>query len=221
MDRRAWQITVHRVTKRWTRLSIQLIYNVMLVSSVQQSDSAPHIHVSILFQILFPCRLLWNSQYSSPCYTVGPYWLFYIQQCVCPSQSHNLSLPPINFILLLLFLLFTYVFLVALGLCCCAQAFTSCGEQGRLTSGAALPCVVAEHRLQAHRLQQLQHAGSVVAAPGLQSTGSIVVVHGLSCSATCGIFLYPRMNPRLLHWQANSLPLSQVNEQLDLFLKMS
>ena len=91
MDRRAWQTTVHRVTKRWTRLSIQLIYNVMLVSSVQQSDSAPQIHVSILFQILFPCRLLWNIQYSSPCYTVGPYWLFYIQQCVYGNLSVQFS----------------------------------------------------------------------------------------------------------------------------------
>ena len=31
--------------------------------------------------------------------------------------------------------------------------------------------------------------GSFVAAPRLQSSGSIVVVHGLSRSAACGIFL--------------------------------
>ena len=30
----------------------------MLVSGVQQSDSVIHIHVPILFQILFPVRLL-------------------------------------------------------------------------------------------------------------------------------------------------------------------
>ena len=35
----------------------QLINNVVLVSGVQQSDSVIHIHVSILFQILFPYRL--------------------------------------------------------------------------------------------------------------------------------------------------------------------
>ena len=34
----------------------------------------------------------------------------------------------------------------------------------------------------------LERMGSVVAALGLQSTGS-VVVHGLSCSTACGIFL--------------------------------
>ena len=38
-------------------------------------------------------------------------------------------------------------------------------------------------------LQQLLHVGSVVVAPGLQSTGSIAVVHGLSCSVVCGIGL--------------------------------
>ena len=31
-----------------------VIYNVVLISAVQQSDSVIHIHLSILFQILFP-----------------------------------------------------------------------------------------------------------------------------------------------------------------------
>ena len=30
--------------------------------------------------------------------------------------------------------------------------------------------------------------GSLVVVPGLESTGSVVVVHGLSYSAACGIF---------------------------------
>ena len=47
----------------------------MLVSGVQQSDSVIHIHVSILFQILFPFRLLHNIEQSSLCYTAGPCWL--------------------------------------------------------------------------------------------------------------------------------------------------
>ena len=41
-------------------IRLQLINNVVLVSGVQQSDSVIHIHVSILFQILFPLRLLWK-----------------------------------------------------------------------------------------------------------------------------------------------------------------
>ena len=33
-----------------------------------------------------------------------------------------------------------YLFLVALGLCCCMQAFSSCGEQGLFSSGAQASC---------------------------------------------------------------------------------
>ena len=38
--------------------------------------------------------------------------------------------------------------------------------------------------------------------------GSWVLEHRLSCSAECGIFLDQGSNPCLLHWQADSLPLS-------------
>ena len=49
---------------------------------------------------------------------------------------------------------------------------------------------------------------SVGAAPRLLSTGSVVVVHGLSCFTACGIFLDQVSNLCLLHWQVDSLPLS-------------
>ena len=48
---------------------------VLLVSGVPQSDSAICILVRILFQILFPFRLLENIEQSSLCCTVGPCWL--------------------------------------------------------------------------------------------------------------------------------------------------
>ena len=64
-----------------------------------------------------------------------------------------------------------------------------------------LASLVAEHRLQGTW-------ASVVAAHRLQSVGSVVVAHGLSCSAACGIFPDEGQNPRLLHQQVNSLPLS-------------
>ena len=83
-----------------------MINNIVLVSGVQQSDSVIRIHISILFQILFPFRLLKNIEQSSLCYTVGPCWL-----------SIYLSI---------------YLFLAALGLCCCMWAFSSCSEQGLL-----------------------------------------------------------------------------------------
>ena len=64
-----------------------MIYNVVLVSSVQQSDLVIHVHVSILFQILFPFRLLQNIEQSSLCYTVGPCWLSVLNIVVCICQS--------------------------------------------------------------------------------------------------------------------------------------
>ena len=36
--------------------------------------------------------------------------------------------------------------------------------------------------------------------------GSIVVEHGLHCSAECEIFSDQGSNPSLVHWQADSLP---------------
>ena len=51
------------------------------------------------------------------------------------------------------------------------------------------------------RLQQLWCAGCVVVACRLQSTGSVVVAHGPSCSAACGILPGQGQN---LHWQTDS-----------------
>ena len=52
-----------------------------------------------------------------------------------------------------------------------------------------------------------RHVGSVAAAPGLWSSGSVLVASGLSCPAACGIFPDEGSNLRLLHWQVDSLPL--------------
>ena len=43
------------------------------------------IYIYVLFQILFPYRLLHNIKYSSWCYKVVPCWLYilYIVVCVC------------------------------------------------------------------------------------------------------------------------------------------
>ena len=48
----------------------------------------------------------------------------------------------------------------------------------------------------------------MVVASGLQSTGSKFVSYGLSCSSAGGIFPDQGSNRCLLHWQADSLPLS-------------
>ena len=78
-----------------------------------------------------------------------------------------------------------------LGLCCCA-GFSLVVESG----GYSLLLYVGfsfwwlllpSTGSRARRLQWLQHVDCVV-VPRLSSTGSVVGVHGLSCSAARGIF---------------------------------
>ena len=66
--------------------------------------------------------------------------------------------------------------MAALSLCCCAQAFSICGEQGLL--------FIAVRR---------SHRGglSCCGAWALGTQASAVVAHRLSCSAACGIFPRP------------------------------
>ena len=71
--------------------------------------------------------------------------------------------------------------------------------------------LIAEHGLQGVR-------ASVVAASRLESTSSTVMMRGLTCSEACGIFPHQGLNPRLLHWQADSLPLSHQGSPVKLFL---
>ena len=83
--------------------------------------------------------------------------------------------------------------MAVLGLRFCARAFSSCGKWGPLFIAVRGPLtivasLVAEHRLQMHRLS---------------SCGS----RGPSCSAACGIFPDQGLNPCPLHWQADSQPL--------------
>ena len=69
------------------------------VSSVQQGDSFIFflyyiIYIYLLFQILFHYWLLQDIEYSSLCYTVGP-WLpiLYTEKYICQPQTLNLYLP--------------------------------------------------------------------------------------------------------------------------------
>ena len=48
------------------------------------------------------------------------------------------------------------------------------------------------------------HMGSGDVTPRLLSTGSVAVVHRLSCSEACGIFLDQGSNPCRPHWQVDS-----------------
>ena len=56
-------------------------------------DSVTHIYVSVLFQIIFPFRLLQSMEQSSLCYTVWPCWIYILSIVVCTScQPQTLSL---------------------------------------------------------------------------------------------------------------------------------
>ena len=61
----------------------------------------------------------------------------------------------------------------------------------------AVASLVAEHRLKGEQ-------ASVAVTPGLQSTASVVVPHGLSCSASCRIFPHEGSNLYPLLRKANS-----------------
>ena len=78
----------------------------------------------------------------------------------------------------------------ALGLRFCARAFSSCGKHSSSRcAGLSL-------------LRPL-----LLRSTGSRCTGSVVVAHGPSCSAACGIFPDQGSNPCPLHWQADSQPL--------------
>ena len=74
-------------------IGVQLLYNVVLVSAVQQSESAICIHISTLFWISFPFRSPQSTEQSSVCYTVGSHQLpiLYIVVYICHFQSPNSS----------------------------------------------------------------------------------------------------------------------------------
>ena len=61
----------------------------MLISTVQQSDSVMHIYIYTIFHVLFHYGLSQDTEYSSLCYTVGPCLSsLYVIVCICSSQLH-------------------------------------------------------------------------------------------------------------------------------------
>ena len=54
---------------------------------------------------------------------------------------------------------------------------------------------------------------------GSRHSGSVVVAHGSSCSAACGIFPDQGSNPCPLHWQEDSQPLHHQGSPIFSFLR--
>ena len=61
----------------------------------------------------------------------------------------------------------------------------------------------------------------LVTEHGSRRAGSVVVVHGLSCSVTCGIFPDQGSNSCPLHLQADSQPLHHQGSPADFFPSLS
>ena len=97
------------------------------------------------------------------------------------------------------FFLIIVLFLAVLYLCCCAGFCYRLESQRCSLVAGAWDSHCGGFSCQEHGLWGTQASAAV--APGLQSTGSAVVVPRLS--GVCGIFLEQRSNPRLLHRQAN------------------
>ena len=70
-------------------VGVEVIYKVVLVSRVQQSDSVTHIHACILFQSLRPIRLSQNIDQRSLRCTVGLRWLSALNMAECTRSSQT------------------------------------------------------------------------------------------------------------------------------------
>ena len=90
-------------------IEVQLIYNVVLVSGVQHSESAICTHMAPLYQFLFLYRSLLSTVLvlcSKSLLVI--YFLFYIQQCVYVDPSLPIYLSPLS-LLVAISLFSTYV----------------------------------------------------------------------------------------------------------------
>ena len=94
------------------------------------------------------------------------------------------------------FFIFIYLFAVVLGLHCYTRGSFS------------FPLVAASGGLSFCRVWHLIEVASLVVKHRLRGLGSVVVVHGLSCSTACTIFPDQELNPCPLHWQLDFYPLS-------------
>ena len=99
-----------------------------------------------------------------------------------------------------------YLFLAVLGLCCCLSYFICIEWEYSWLQCAGFSLWWLLVAGPGPRLKGCSSCGS--RAPWLLLAGSaVVVVHGLSCSTACGIFLDQGLNLCPLHWQVDSYPL--------------
>ena len=177
----------------WLFISL-LLSPALLVVTSQLSKKEMLTSAQICFSMLF-AQQRWTvcSRASGPHTTPvhRPCWyLIWVRSrrknnltTLCPSSATNGC--GLFWLLLLLFCLFVF-YLSALGLGCCAQAFSNCRERG-----ATLRCSVWASHCGGFYCCGARAPGmraSVVVPRGLQSTGSAVVAHRLQTRrlSNCG-----------------------------------
>ena len=95
--------------------------------------------------------------------------------------------------------------MAVLGLRFCARGLSLVAASGGHSSSRCVGLSLSQPLL-------LQSTGS-------RRAGSVIVAHGLSCSAACGIFPDQGSNPCPLHWQADSQPLRHQGSPYITFFK--
>ena len=111
---------------------------------------------------------------------------------------------------------YLYLCLAVLGLLCCAGfslAAASRGYSPVVMHGFSLRWLLLLWGT-GSRAQGLEYCSLWAQQLWLLDTGSIVMAHGLNCSTAHSIFPDQGLNPCLLHWQADSLPLSHQGSPL-------
>ena len=88
----------------------------------------------------------------------------------------------------------------------------------RFVSVQGLSLVVASGATLHRGVWASHYRGLSLRSTGSRCAGSVVVAHGPSCSAACGIFPDQGSNPCPLNWQADSQPLHHQGSPVGRFL---
>ena len=111
---------------------VELLYNVVLVSGVQQSESVIYVNISILFSHLDHYKQL--SRFSCAILQVPVNHLFYTVACMCYSHLSNSSLLSVVSFKVTTKLVFPFFFFFVRA---APVAYGSCQARGPITAVAA------------------------------------------------------------------------------------
>ena len=114
-------------------------------------------------------------------------------------EYFELTLPKRQMYMPCLFYKFIYLFIYLFIFGCVGSSLLHTGFLQLRRARATLHCGA-----RASHCSGSSCCGARALEHGLQNTGSVVVAHGLHCSAACGIFPDQGSNPCPLHWQADS-----------------